>query len=44
MITMYLKQYVAFNGIYLKSAVEQGKFSFDYIIQLIDEYSQYMPE
>ena len=38
------EQYVAFNGTYLKSAVEQGKFSFDYIIQLIDEYSQYMPE
>lgn len=32
------EQYAAFNGPYLKVAVEKGKFSFDYIIELIKTY------
>lgn len=32
------EQFAAFNGPYLKVAVEKGKFSFDYIIELIKTY------
>lgn len=32
------EQFAAFNGPYLKIAVEKGKFSFDYIIELIKTY------
>ena len=38
------EQFVAFNGAYLKAAVEKGLFTFDYIIALIRLYSQWMPE
>ncbi len=34
--------YVAFNGPYLKVAVEKGKFTFDDIIKLIELYASYM--
>ena len=34
--------FVAFNGPYLKVAVEKGKFTFDDIIKLIELYSSYM--
>ena len=37
------EQYVDFNGAYLKSAVEQGKFDFEYILELIALYAVYMP-
>ncbi len=37
-------QYVAFNGAYLKVAVEKGKFTLDYVLLLIGMYAQYMPE
>lgn len=38
------EQFVAFNGAYLKIPVEKGLFTFDYIIDLINLYSQWMPE
>ena len=38
------EQFVAFNGAYLKVPVEKGLFTFDYIIELINLYSQWMPE
>ena len=34
--------YIAFNGPYLKVAVEKGKFTFDDIIKLIELYASYM--
>ena len=34
--------FTAFNGPYLKVAVEKGKFTFDDIIRLIEMYSSYM--
>ena len=34
--------YQAFNGPYLKVAVEKGKFTFDDIINLIELYGSYM--
>ena len=38
------EQFVAFNGAYLRIPVEKGLFTFDYIIELINLYSQWMPE
>ncbi len=38
------EQFVAFNGAYLKIPVEKGLFTFDYIIELINLYSTWMPE
>ena len=36
------EQYEAFNGAYLKIAVEKGYFTFDYIVELIDTYLSFM--
>lgn len=36
------QQFEAFNGPYLKAAVQKGKFTFDYLIELIRLYSQFM--
>ena len=36
------EEYVAFNGAYLKIAVEKGKFTFDDILALIELYGSYM--
>lgn len=38
------EQYVAFNGAYLKIPVSKGIFTFEYIIDLIELYIQYMPQ
>ncbi len=38
------KQYEDFNGAYLKIPVEKGYFTFDYILELIKAYSNYMPK
>lgn len=37
------EQYEAFNGQYLKIAVEKGIMSFDDIVELIDTYVEFMP-
>ena len=37
------EQYLAFNGAYLKIAVEKGAFTFEDIIELIDLYKGWMP-
>jgi len=37
------EQFVAFNGAYLKIAVEKGAFTFDYVLELIDMYVAFMP-
>ena len=37
------EQFVAWNGAYLKVAVEKGYFTFDYILELIDLYKGWMP-
>ena len=37
------EQFEQWNGAYLKIAVEKGLFTFDYIIELIGRYVQYMP-
>lgn len=38
------EQFVAFNGAYLKIPVEQGVFTFEYILELIDLYAGWMPQ
>ena len=37
------EQFVEWNGAYLKIPVEKGIFTFDYIIELIELYKEYMP-
>ena len=37
------EQFIAFNGAYLKIPVEKGIFTFDYILELIAMYQEYMP-
>ena len=37
------EQFVAWNGAYLKIAVEKGYFTFDYILELIELYKGWMP-
>ena len=37
------EQFEAWNGAYLKIAVEKGYFSFDYILELIEMYKSWMP-
>ena len=37
------KQFVDWNGAYLKIPVEKGLFTFDFVLELIDLYKQYMP-
>ena len=37
------EQFVAWNGAYLKVAVEKGYFTFDYILELIELYKGWMP-
>ena len=37
------EQFVAWNGAYLKIAVEKGYFTFEYILELIDLYKGWMP-
>ena len=37
------EQFVAWNGAYLKVAVEKGYFTFDYILELIEMYKCWMP-
>jgi len=36
------EQFVDWNGAYLKIAVEKGYFTFDYILELIETYKQWM--
>ena len=36
-------QFIEWNGAYLKIAVEKGYFTFDYILELIEMYKQWMP-
>ena len=36
------EQFVKFNGAYLKIPVEKGLFTFDYILELIETYQQWM--
>ena len=38
------EQFVAFNGAYLKIPVEKGLFTFEYILDLIQLYAQWMPQ
>lgn len=37
------EQFEVWNGAYLKVAVEKGYFTFDYIIELIERYQEWMP-
>ena len=37
------EQFEEWNGAYLKIPVEKGYFTFDYILELIDMYKQWMP-
>ncbi len=37
------EQFVAWNGAYLKIPVEKGYFTFEYILELIETYKQWMP-
>ena len=40
----FFQQFVAWNGAYLKIAVEKGYFTFEYILELIELYKGWMPQ